>query len=133
MGGSGFGGRVNDMSKKDSTPSFDPMKSWRDWIVKNEREWSESLSKVMKDETVARAMGQEVNASVYRQQMVSQAMAGPMAAMNMPTRDDVVALGERIGRLEDAVARVEALLVQMGGATNVAGTRKTPKQPAATS
>lgn len=117
-----------------SGANFDFSKAWRDWIVKNEREWSESLSRMMKDETVARALGQEVNASVHRQQMVSQAMAAPMAAMNLPTRDDIVALGERVGRLEDAVARVEALLVQMkGSGAPVSRTRQPPNKPAAAS
>lgn len=122
------------MANSDSTPDFDPMKAWREWIVKNEREWSESISRVMKDETIARAMGQEVNASAHRQQMLSQAMAGPMAAMNLPTRDDIVTLGERIGRLEDAMARVEALLVQAGsGAASVSRTRRPPNKPASSS
>jgi hypothetical protein len=33
--------------------------------------------------------------------------------MNLPSREDVLALADRIGRLEDAVARVEASLVRM--------------------
>ena len=99
------------MSK--STPNLDPLKTWREWFVKNEREWSESITKLMKDETVAQSMGQEINAAIHRQQMFTQGLASPMASMNIPSRADVVALGERIGHLEDSVARVEAALVRM--------------------
>ena len=67
----------------------------------------------MKNEPVARAVGQEINAALHSQQMLTQGMAAPLAMMNLPTREDIVALGERLGRLEDAVARVEASLVQM--------------------
>src|SRR5438094_2753036 len=98
---------------KSATPDWpDPMKAWREWFIKSEREWSESLTKMMKNDVVARTVGQEINANLYRQQMMKQGMAGPLAMMNMPTRDDVTALAERLGRLEDAVARVEAGLVQ---------------------
>jgi hypothetical protein len=89
------------------------MKAWRDWFVQNEREWSGSLTRIMKNEEVARAVGQEINASLMREQMLSQSMAGSLAKMNMPTRDDIVALSDRVGRLEDAIARVEAALVRM--------------------
>ncbi len=120
------------MSNKDAPGKMDPMKAWRDWFVQNEREWSESLTRMMKDESVARSVGQEINAALYRQQMLTQGAATPMAMMNVPTRDDVVALGERIGQLEDAVARVEAALVQLksgapASAPKPPRTRKAPR------
>ncbi|WP_028602858.1 hypothetical protein [Ottowia thiooxydans] len=96
-----------------SNSSLDPLKTWREWFVKNEREWSESITKVMKDDAVAQSLGQEINAAIHRQQMFTQGLAGPMASMNIPSRADVAALGERIGQLEDSVARVEAALVRI--------------------
>ena len=109
----------------------DPMKAWRDWFVQNEREWSESLTRMLKDETVAKGMGQEIHAATHRQQMLTQGMAGPMAAMNLPTRDDLVALGERMGLVEDALARIEAMLVQSRSPTTTKPPR-TRKPPATT-
>ena len=120
------------------TPPADPLKAWRDWFVENERTWSESLTGIMNSEPVSRAVGQEINAALHAQQMLTQGMATPMAMMNLPTREDIVALGERVGRLEDAVARVEAAVVQMRGATSAkedapkpARTRKPPARGAA--
>ena len=109
----------------------DPLRAWREWFVQNEREWSESLTKVMKEETVARAVGQQINAALHAQQMVSQNMARPLEMLNLPARDDVVALGERIGRLEDAIARLEAAVVQMRAANAPAG-RDAAARPART-
>ncbi|MFT3821969.1 MAG: hypothetical protein QM750_30860 [Rubrivivax sp.] len=107
---------------------MDPLKAWREWFVKNEREWSESLTHLMQDDSVARTLGQGINAAVHRQQMFTQGLAGPMASMNLPSRADVVALGERIGQLEDVVARVEAALVrlQASGAERPPRTRRAP-------
>lgn len=92
---------------------YDPAKVWRDWYIQNERSWSEIMTRFMKMDQVSDAMGKEIDAAVMGQQMLVQGMAGPMAAMNLPTREDVEKLGERIGALEDSVARIEALLTRM--------------------
>ena len=121
------------MSEKSGNDILDPLKAWRDWFVKNERDWSESITRLIKDDAVSSALGQELKAQLYQQQAFAKSMAGPMARMNLPTRDEVVALGERIGQLEDAVARVEALLVraQASGPT-AAKPPRTRKAPRAT-
>ena len=104
------------MSNSDTPASFDPMKLWRDWFVKNERDWSEAMTRMIKDDTVSQGLGTEFNASLVQQQAMKRNMADFMANMNLPTRDDLTAMGERIGQLEDAVARIEALLVRLGPA-----------------
>lgn len=115
------------------SPFTDPLKSWRDWFVQSERDWSEQITRLMKDDNVARTLGQEIHAGLHRQQMLSQSLAGPLAAMNVPTRDDLVAIGERIGRVEDAVARVEALVTRMASPATPrpARTRKAPAKVSA--
>jgi hypothetical protein len=50
-----------------------------------------------------------------------------MASMNLPTRDEMMALGERLGQLEDAVARVEALLVQTLAGSATEASKKPPR------
>jgi hypothetical protein len=87
----------------------------------------------MKEDSTARALGQEINAALHAQQALKQGMAGSLASMNLPTQDQLVALGERLGALEDAVARVEAVVVQLrhslGGAAahEVGRGLKTPR------
>ena len=66
------------MSKNESPPAnFDPMKAWRDWFVKNERDWSESITRLIKDDAVSSALGQELKAQLYQQQAFAKSMAGP--------------------------------------------------------
>lgn len=113
------------MSKSHPVPEFDPMKAWREWFVKNERDWSESITRMLKDDKVSQGLGQEFNASLVQQQALTRNMADFMASMNMPTRDDFTALGERIGQVEDAIARIEALLVR----TTAHGASDVPKPP----
>ncbi len=113
------------MSSTDPPADFDAMKAWREWFVKNERDWSEAITGMIKDDKVSRGLGREFNASLVQQQALTRTMAEFMASMNMPTRDDFTALGERIGQVEDAIARIEALLVQ----TKAGSASAAPKPP----
>jgi hypothetical protein len=119
------------MTQPTKPPFADPAKAWRDWFVQSERDWSQALTGMMQDENVMRTMGQEITAGLYRQEMLSQGMAGNLAMMNLPTRQEIMALGERIGRLEDAVARVEAAITRTApaAAARPARTRKAPAPP----
>ena len=122
------------MSHADNAGPADPLRAWREWFVKSEREWSETLTRQMQQDPNARAVGQEINAALYAQQMIKQGMSGPLASMNLPTQDQLQALGERLGQLEDAVARIEASLGQLRhflGAATVAEPRRDRVAPPA--
>jgi hypothetical protein len=101
------------MSKNAGADGMDLLDSWREWFIQNERTWNEELTGMMKQNPVAQAIGKEINAALYGQEMLTQGMAASLALFNMPTRDDILALGERLGRLEDSVARQEASLVRL--------------------
>jgi len=125
------------MSEK-KAPALDPMRAWRDWFVSAEKDWSEGLTALMKDETVAKTMGQDFNAALHRQQMFAEVIGQMLAKLNLPSRDDVLALGERMGRIEDGLAAVQASLSQLaagaaGKAALPASARppRTRKPPAA--
>jgi hypothetical protein len=74
------------MSKETPAPHVDPMKAWREWFVQSEREWSEALTRLMKEDATARAVGQEINTALYAQQMLKQGMGGSLTMMNVPRR-----------------------------------------------
>jgi hypothetical protein len=112
------------MSQKSGNDILDPLKAWRDWFVQNERTWSEEITKVMKQDKVAETFGREINAALFRQQMLTQGIGASLSMLNLPTRDDIVALGERLGMLEDSVARQEAALTQL---RNSLLTQQTPR------
>jgi hypothetical protein len=104
------------MSKNAGADGMDMLSTWRDWFIQSERRWSEELAGMMKQNAVAQTIGKEINAALHGQEMLTQGMAASLAMFNMPTRDDILALGERLGRLEDSVARQEASLVRLQNA-----------------
>jgi hypothetical protein len=114
------------MSKNAGADGMDLLESWREWFIQNERTWNEELTGMMKQNAFAQIIGREINAALYGQQMLTQGMAASLAMFNMPTRDDILALGERLGRLEDSVARQEASLVRLQNAA-LAESRAPPR------
>jgi hypothetical protein len=126
------------MSEKSGPDMFDPWKPWREWFIQNERAWSEEITKVMKHDMVAETVGKEINTGLLRQQMLTEGMSASLSFLNLPTKEDLVALGERIGRLEDSIARQEAVLTQLksialGDSSGVPRTRKYPEGGTSTS
>jgi len=100
------------MSDKQA-PGLDPMRAWRDWFVSVEQQWSENLTTLMKDERVARTMGKEFEASLHQHKMFAEAIGQVLASVNLPSREDVLNLGERMGKLEDGLASLQAEFVRL--------------------
>ena len=100
-------------------PSFFAM--WRDWIVKSEQQWSENVSKLLKDERAASLIGKQVDEARMMHKMYAEMMQSYLAAANLPSRLDLEWLDERMGRVEDGLAAVQAELVQLRSAVVKAG------------
>lgn len=122
-----------------------PATLWRDWIVKSEAQWSEALSTMMKDERTGSALNRQIEEARQMQRMFAEMAQAGLASANLPSRSDFEALDERLGRLEDGLAGVNAALVQLRsalvskGAARVADVggnprptrdRKPPRKPA---
>ena len=87
-------------------PSFFAM--WREWIVKSEQQWSENVSKLLKDERAASLIGKQVDEARMMHKMYAEMMQSYLAAANLPSRLDLEWLDERMGRVEDGLAAVQA-------------------------
>ena len=96
--------------------SVDPFAMWRDWVVKSEQQWSESLTQFMKNDRVAAAAGNQMQQARYLQRMFADAMQPFLAGFNLPSRSDLESVEERLGKVEDGLAAVEAAIVQLRSA-----------------
>ena len=96
--------------------AFSPARMWRDWIVKSEAQWSEAVSKLLKDERTGGAVGRQLDEMQLMHRQFSELAQASLAAANLPSRSDFEALDERMGRLEDGLAQVAAALSQLSQA-----------------
>jgi hypothetical protein len=96
--------------------AFSPARMWRDWIVKSEAQWSEAVSKLLKDQRTGGALGRQLDEMQLMHRQFSELAQASLAAANLPSRSDFEALDERMGRLEDGLAQVAAALSQLSQA-----------------
>jgi hypothetical protein len=108
---------------------FNPVALWRDWIVKSEAQWSEAMSGLLKDERAGPLLKRQVDEARMLHRQFSEAAQAALAAGNLPSRGDIEALDERMGRIEDGLAQVSAALVALRGALAEQGAVRVQRPP----
>ncbi|MBC7942516.1 MAG: hypothetical protein H7Z19_22660 [Chitinophagaceae bacterium] len=93
--------------------SLDPFSWWRDWLSRSEKDWSALLTDLTRDTPVGEGLGRQTQEALHLQRQFAETMAPLLSALNLPSRTDFQALGDRIGRLEDGLAAVQAELHQL--------------------
>lgn len=103
------------MSDKNETPNvFDPtgmLKGLRDAGMGN---WAKAMSEVVNSDSYSQAQGEMLDAwlasSAPFQKTMQDAMKQSLVGLQLPTRDDVVGLAERLTNIEMRLDDIEAKL-----------------------
>ena len=101
------------MAKKDASINLDPVRLWREWYQKSEKSWNEALTQIVGDDRFAKTTGKYMQEALHAQRMFTEAMAKWLANLNFPSRSDVLALSDRVGKLEDAIAALQVDIRQL--------------------
>jgi hypothetical protein len=88
----------------------DPAAMFREFVTQWERNVNSFANQVMGTESFSRLMQEAQRLQLALQQATSEAMGRRLAAMNMPTRDDVIRLAEKLADVDRRLARIEASL-----------------------
>ncbi len=92
----------------------DPGAVFQEWVTQWERNFDSFANKVMGTEGFSQAMNETQKAQLKMQGMFSQFMTEQLGKMNMPTRDDVLRLGEAITAVDRRLERIEEKLALDG-------------------
>lgn len=113
------------------SPAVDPFAAWRDWLDQTERQLNSYFNQVMGTEQYARFIGQFNDLSLNMQKSMSEAMGRYFASLNLPTREDLAALGRRLNAVEQRVAVMErsnpSAVLASSGAAVAAATARPPR------
>jgi hypothetical protein len=109
--------------------NLNPVALWRDWIVKSETQWSEAMSGLLKDERAGAVLKRQIDEARMAHRQFGEMAQAALAAAYMPTRADIEALDERMGRLEDGLAQVSAQVVALREALAAQGAVKIARVP----
>ncbi len=113
-----------------SKPPPDPFAAWREWVTQSEHQMNKVFNDMMSTEQFARASGGWVEAMAMFQQTVNEGAQRYFQAVNLPTRNDLGELAERLTAVEERLLRIEGLLAEAIGRKGDA--KPTPRQPART-
>jgi hypothetical protein len=101
--------------------SLDPMALWRDAVAQWEKGINEAATQAMGTSEFTQGMHGAMGASLSVQKTVADLMGRYLTALNLPSRDEVAALGERLSGIESRLIRITTLLEHGPDATRPAG------------
>lgn len=119
----------------------EPMRMWRDWYQKSERQWSEAITEVMADERMGKHFGKYFQEWLHAHHMFTEMVGQQLASLNMPSRADVLGVGDRLSEVEDTLSslsvdihelkkQLSKMAVPSASGTASASVRRTRKPPA---
>ena len=85
---------------------LDPLQLWRDAVTKLENEVNSLATGSTKSQEVVRALHQFSNVSHGMEQVIEKVIGGYLRRANLPSRRDVVELGESMRRIEAKIDRL---------------------------
>ena len=89
-----------------------PLDTWRQFITDSERQWNGFFKDVLGTEGFSSSMNAAVEASLTLHRLVADNLERYYTTFNIPTHNDLVALGERMKAIEESLARLESALAQ---------------------
>ena len=100
---------------------------WRDWVSQSERQWNTLLNEVMSSPQYTETQGRLMEMYLSMQKAMGEAMGRSLTALDIPTRTDVLGLGDRLSAIEHRLGAIEAHLARLAAAaSDVAGSTAAP-------
>ncbi|RLA44460.1 MAG: hypothetical protein DRR06_09635 [Gammaproteobacteria bacterium] len=101
------------MSEDRDNYFMEPMRMWREWVQKSEKQWSEALTGMMADEKSSKMFGHYFQEWLHAQNMFTEMIGQQLATMNLPSRADVLGVEDRLSGVEDALSTLTAEIHQL--------------------
>ena len=105
---------------------------WRDWLTQSERQFSAFFNDLMGSEPFARSMSAYMEVFVAFQRMLADGMERYLTLMNMPSRTDVISLGETLRSMEGRLANIEEMFRIAAAVDGTEARAGSPGEPART-
>lgn len=102
----------------------DLLDAWRTTASDMEQRWNEFLNGVMGTEAFAQMMARSMDGYVTMQASFAKGMEQYLKAINIPTRQDVAQIMERLGALEGRIDALATMLAGPEGAKPIAPPRR---------
>lgn len=109
-----------------STGNIDPFEMWRQMLGRLETSFNSLANDSMTNDQLNRVMGQFSEVSTGMRQVYDKALENYFKAIRIPSRTDIMALDERLERIEDKLDTLLAAQSRPAPAERPARTRRPP-------
>lgn len=96
-------------------PQLDPSAQFQEYVTQWERSVDQFFNRLMGTDEFTQSMNQFQRMQLELQKNFSEFMAGYLSNLNMPSREEVIAIGENLREIEARLARMEVKIDQMAG------------------
>ncbi len=108
------------------TQTPDPFAMWRDWLSNSERQWNSFLNDAMATDEFGRNMGRMMDVYLAMQKNLNEVMGRYFSALNVPTRTDVLTLGNRLGEIESRLDGIEGAVKSLAPREHASASASAP-------
>ncbi len=115
---------------------LDPFALWRDMVSQFEKGANQFTNEATKSDQFTQGMGKTMSATLAAKKISDEVSTRYLTALNLPTRADIEALGERLQAIEDRLIAMSAAIEQLTGvevsvnaAKAMVAPRRTKKPP----
>jgi hypothetical protein len=110
-------------------PPNDPLAPWRDLVAQWEKNVNALANQTMASDEYSSSMHGAMGLTLKLQQSMRDAMTTYLATANLPSRTEVLAIGERLAGVETRLDRITALLERIASAGGGAAPSADPAPP----
>ena len=119
----------------DQRTAPDPFAMFQEWVANSERQWNGFLNNAMATDEFSQTMGRMMDVYLNMQKNLNEVMGRYLQLINVPTRNDILAIGERLSQIEDRLDGIEnsvalaarAQVSANGAATTGGGSPRPPR------
>ena len=98
------------MSEQSGQRPPDLMEFWRQWLTESERQFNAFFNTAMNTDAFGRTAGSYMEVYAGFQRLLAEGMQRYLSFINMPSRTDVIGLGETLRVIDARLARIEETL-----------------------
>jgi polyhydroxyalkanoic acid synthase PhaR subunit len=109
------------MTTPSDNAAANPFELWKQIYEANERAWNSALEKAMASPNFAEAQGRLLESMLAAQKSVRDNTRTFLQAMNVPTREDIIHVGELISALEEKIDQLDDRLLAIEARLRAAG------------
>ncbi len=107
----------------------DPVAMWQKMVGDMEKGFNSFATKAMESPEFSQAMNKAGSVAAGAQKQFGDLMEKYLVSMNLPSRDQMTGIAERLQAMEGQIGEIRSMLHQMAAASGVAPANAAPRPP----